>query len=152
MVVPYTFLINLKMEEKTKSYSNKDITVYWKPLLCIHSAICTKGLPSVFDANKKPWINIDGASKDEIIEVVNKCPSGALSFSLKEGLTFEKEVPSNSEVTVSILKDGPIIINADSKVIDANGNIHHKKGNCALCTCGLSKEKPFCDGSHYNKS
>jgi len=63
----------------TKEYSNGTVTIIWKPELCQHSANCVKGLPGVFDAKKKPWINAEGASTDEIINQVKKCPSRALS-------------------------------------------------------------------------
>lgn len=66
----------------TKEYSNGEVTVVWKPDLCIHSAICGKGLPKVFQPREKPWIKTEAATSNEIIDQVNKCPSGALSFYL----------------------------------------------------------------------
>lgn len=66
----------------TKEYSNGEVTVVWKPELCIHSAICAKGLPKVFQPREKPWIKHESATSDEIIGQINKCPSGALSFYL----------------------------------------------------------------------
>jgi uncharacterized Fe-S cluster protein YjdI len=67
----------------TKKYSNNDITIVWKPAVCFHSTYCwrgEKGLISVFNPAEKPWINPNGASTEEIIERVNRCPSGALSY------------------------------------------------------------------------
>ena len=66
------------------SYKNNDITVLWQPTLCIHSGICFKGVPQVFDPRRTPWIEMDNASTETIIEQVKKCPSGALSFSFNE--------------------------------------------------------------------
>ena len=64
----------------TKHYKKEDITVVWQPDLCIHSAICARGLNSVFKPREKPWINTDGATKNEIVSQVLKCPSKALSI------------------------------------------------------------------------
>lgn len=65
--------------EKIVKYSNDKITVNWEPNKCIHSAICLKGLNSVFDVRRKKWIDVDAASPEEIIAQVKKCPSGAIS-------------------------------------------------------------------------
>ena len=70
------------MEDITKKYDNGEVTVIWQPGLCIHSARCAKGLPSVFDPASKPWININGADTGTIVNQVNQCPSGALSYVL----------------------------------------------------------------------
>lgn len=68
------------MPQTTHKYSNPDITVVWKPGICIHSGICFKGLASVFDPRRKPWIEMENATTAQIIEQVKKCPSGALSI------------------------------------------------------------------------
>ena len=72
------------MKEITKHYTKGDVTVVWKPDLCQHSTHCWKELREVFDPKQSPWINMDGAPPDRIIEQVTKCPSGALSF-MKKG-------------------------------------------------------------------
>jgi uncharacterized Fe-S cluster protein YjdI len=41
-----------------------------------------RGLPSVFDISKKPWINVNGASPDAIVDQIKRCPSGALAYEL----------------------------------------------------------------------
>ena len=71
-------------EEIVKEYSNDEMTVVWKPNLCQHSKKCWKELLSVFNPQKKPWINMEGADSEQIIEQVKKCPSGALTYYLKE--------------------------------------------------------------------
>ena len=68
------------MEDITKKYDNGEITVVWQPHLCVHSANCVKGLPEVFNLAQKPWINVHAADAEAIINQVNKCPSGALSY------------------------------------------------------------------------
>ncbi len=69
---------------KTHKYTNGEVTVVWKPEICTHSAICFKGLPQVFDPRRTPWIEMDKASTEQIIEQVKKCPSGALSYFMNE--------------------------------------------------------------------
>ena len=68
------------VSESQKTYSNGEITVIWKPGVCIHSGKCVQGLSEVFNVSARPWINIDGASTDRIIKQVEQCPSGALSY------------------------------------------------------------------------
>lgn len=68
------------MAQKNFNYSNGEVTIVWKPKLCIHSGNCVRGLPGVFKPRERPWINPDGATTEKIIEQVKKCPSGALSF------------------------------------------------------------------------
>lgn len=63
-----------------KEYTNGEVTVVWQSGKCIHSGICFRNNPDVFQPKEKPWIKIDGSSTEKIIETVQKCPSGALSF------------------------------------------------------------------------
>jgi uncharacterized Fe-S cluster protein YjdI len=74
------FVNNKFMPVKTHKYTDGEITILWKPEVCIHSAICFKGLGKVFDPRKKPWIDISQSENGQIIEQVKKCPSGALSI------------------------------------------------------------------------
>ena len=68
------------MPVETKKYTNGEVTVVWKPAVCIHSKKCWTGLIEVFNPKEKPWIKMDAASTERIIEQVKQCPSGALSF------------------------------------------------------------------------
>jgi uncharacterized Fe-S cluster protein YjdI len=68
------------MDEPTIRYTNGEITVLWKPNRCIHSGICVRGLPRVFDVKRRPWVDILAATTSEIRDQVDRCPSGALSW------------------------------------------------------------------------
>lgn len=70
--------------KKIKKYTNGEVTVTWQPSKCIHSTICFKGLPEVFDPRKRPWVTIEGANTDKIIEQVKECPSAAISYELNK--------------------------------------------------------------------
>ena len=63
-----------------KEYTNGEVTVVWQSGKCIHSANCVRNNPEVFQPKEKPWIKIEGSSTEKIIETVNKCPSGALTY------------------------------------------------------------------------
>jgi uncharacterized Fe-S cluster protein YjdI len=69
-------------QERVNEYSNGEITIAWKSELCIHAAKCVSTLPQVYKPEEKPWIKIENASSDELKEQINKCPSGALTFTL----------------------------------------------------------------------
>ncbi len=77
------------MAGETKTYTNGEVTVIWKPDDCIHSRICWKGLIEVFNPKERPWIKMDGASTQRIIEQVKQCPSGALSYYMNNEINKE---------------------------------------------------------------
>jgi CDGSH-type Zn-finger protein len=49
-------------------------------------------------------------------------------------------------------KSGSIRITGTVDFVDADGNVTNTLVNPKFCGCGLSKEKPFCDGSHKEKT
>ena len=143
------FLFNQKARKMDKSkiikkYSNGEITVVWEPGKCIHATKCVQGLPDVFDIKAKPWINIDGADSQSIINQVKNCPSGALSILENEKL--EEEPTSNTHV--ELMKNGPLLIEGEIKLTQADGSVILKNKKTAFCRCGASSRKPYCDGSH----
>ncbi|OWT33749.1 (4Fe-4S)-binding protein [Methanobrevibacter sp. 87.7] len=72
--------MNLLTKEKVKEYSYNNFTVVWNAKKCIHAGECWRNLPEVFKPAEKPWVKINIKSPDEIKEVIDKCPSGALSY------------------------------------------------------------------------
>ncbi|MDP4157975.1 MAG: (4Fe-4S)-binding protein [Bacillota bacterium] len=71
------------MSENVKTYENESIKIYWRPDICEHARECVKGLPNVFDVTKRPWISPQNATSDEIMRVIDRCPSRALSYQTK---------------------------------------------------------------------
>lgn len=69
---------------KTKEYTNGEVTVIWKPELCKHAGICVKTLPKVYKPKEKPWINPENGTTQALIDQINQCPSGALSYRMNE--------------------------------------------------------------------
>lgn len=129
----------------SKEYSNGEVTIIWKPDLCIHSANCVRGLSGVFDTQKRPWINAEGASTDRIVDQVKKCPSGALSTIMN---TNTEKTNSTAQTKITITENGPVIIEGQFEVVDAKGKLLESGGKTAFCRCGGSGNKPFCDGTH----
>lgn len=133
-------------KEITKTYSNEDITVIWKPHVCIHSKKCWKELREVFDPTARPWVNMQGATSDRIREQVNNCPSGALS--LKGAESTEK--PATYPI-IEVTTNGPLLVQGNIIIKDSAGNQKTIDKKTALCRCGHSSNKPFCDGAHIKK-
>ena len=127
-------------------YRTEQILVYWEPRLCIHTARCLRGLPQVFDVNRRPWIKVEAASADQIAEVVRRCPSSALRYERLDGGPQE-EAPE--QAVIQATPDGPLYVRGDLKIVNQDGSARQLR-RAALCRCGQSKNKPFCDGSHWD--
>ncbi|WP_211196223.1 (4Fe-4S)-binding protein [Flavobacterium sp. H122] len=136
-------------KEIKKEYTNGEITVVWQPQKCIHSTICwkgEKGLSQVFNPQKKPWINIDGSDSQIIMEKIDQCPSGALSY-YKNNDTQEKPTVE-TETIVEPLANGPLLVYGNISIKKTDGTEERKSKVTAFCRCGASQNKPFCDGAH----
>ncbi len=129
-----------------KEYSNKDIKVLWNPEKCIHARECVKGLPQVFSRESTPWINMQGASSVEIMSVVDRCPSGALTYKKVQAATEESDNMPRANIIVK--KNGPLLVEGGCSLKNNEGTLLAEKGPYALCRCGGSGKKPFCDGNH----
>lgn len=130
-----------------KAYEGDGITVYFEGKRCIHAGECVRGLPTVFDANHRPWINPPAGSADDIAAVVARCPSGALSFERSDG--GAPEAPDPTPV-VTAVKDGPLHLRGIVEIVGEDGQSLNAGPRAALCRCGHSKNKPFCDNSHID--
>ncbi|MDL2716329.1 MAG: (4Fe-4S)-binding protein [Acidobacteriota bacterium] len=71
------------MKDPVQRYAKGPLSVTFDPRVCTHSAVCVRGLYDVFDVSKKPWVNLDGASAERVVEQVKRCPSGALQFTVE---------------------------------------------------------------------
>lgn len=130
----------------TKTYTNGDITVVWKPAVCIHSKLCWTQLGEVFNPKARPWVNMDGATTDRIAEQVDRCPSKALSYFQNDERVKAADVQAES--LVEPMPNGPLLVYGNLRVKDASGQETRKNKVTAFCRCGASCNKPYCDGSH----
>ncbi len=75
-----------------KEYSNGEITILWQPKLCTHAGVCVRTLPKVYNPKASPWVAIENASTEDLINQVKQCPSGALSFKMNTMGDQSKEI------------------------------------------------------------
>lgn len=71
------------MTEIVKTYESDQLIVTWKPERCRHAAKCVQGSPNCFMADRRPWIKLDEDTTEHIMQVIDQCPSGALSYKKK---------------------------------------------------------------------
>ena len=121
-----------------------DIAIVNNPLLCSVAEYCHSELNSVFNMNNDPWINPDGDTLEHIKAAIEKCPSGALSYSIKG----QPQSVCDCEATITVEKNGPLRITGSIELKDANWGQGASQEHYTLCRCGASKNKPFCDGTH----
>jgi glutamate synthase domain-containing protein 2/uncharacterized Fe-S cluster protein YjdI len=137
-----------RQPRKVDDYEGKDITIHDNRGICAHIGHCSDNAPNVFRMKTEPWIDPDGEPTDEVKRVVGMCPSGALSFSL-DGKKVDSQ---DREPGIHLLKNGPYFVVGGVALDDCNGDKPESTEHFAMCRCGGSKNKPFCDGSHwYNK-
>ena len=133
------------MSSQPKRYTSDAIDVTFDTQRCIHAAECVRGLPAVFDTSQRPWIQPANAGADAIVATVEHCPSGALHYERKDGGAVE--IPDQRNV-VTVCADGPLHVRGDVTITTAGGEITATDMRMALCRCGQSQNKPFCDNSH----
>ncbi len=126
-------------------YEGREITVLDNRAVCSHAGYCTSGLPEVWRSSTEPWIDPDGGGKEEIIEIIRKCPSGALSY-LEDGQAHT-DFQESAEIQVS--RDGPYYVRGSVELKDVALGEGASSEHYVLCRCGASRNKPFCDGSHW---
>lgn len=126
-------------------YPGKLINVEWDERLCIHMGECGYAKGELFVAGRDPWCEPDVSSLDEIADVVGRCPSGALVYEVKDGSVNET---SDAENTVQVSYNGPYFVRGDLDIAGAPEDMPGIRYRAALCRCGQSRNKPYCDNSH----
>ena len=137
----------MEASDKVRSYADEDIEISYDARRCIHAAECVDGLPAVFDSTRRPWIMPAAASADEIARVITKCPSGALHFKRRDG--GPPEIPPEP-TTIVPTPGGPLYVRGFVQLRSADGHSVVEDVRMALCRCGQSHNKPFCDNSHID--
>ena len=132
--------------DKRDDYVGAQITIHDNRGLCAHSGHCSDRLASVFKFGTEPWIDANGATKEEIAEAAMNCPSGALSHSI-DGVEH-RDQDRAPQIVVS--KDGPYEVTGGVGLPNEPRGVGASEEHYSLCRCGASKNKPFCDGSHWS--
>jgi CDGSH-type Zn-finger protein/uncharacterized Fe-S cluster protein YjdI len=146
--------------------------VHWAAEVCVHSGRCVAALPAVFRPADRPWIHAGAAAADQVAAAVEQCPSGALRHTRttvqdhdqnrdqnrdqRAEETTVSETPQTSPtptvtppatvITVSV--NGPNLVAGPVEIRNEAGELIRTANRVALCRCGGSENKPFCDGTH----
>jgi CDGSH-type Zn-finger protein len=131
-------------KNRVRDFVGGQITIHDNRGVCAHDESCVRGCPSVFRNDRTPWIDPDGASPAEVLATIDKCPSGALSYTYRG-----KRGPEPARApAIRIVKNGPYRLEGGIQLKDDQGSTPQLPERCTLCRCGQARNQPFCDGSH----
>src|SRR5918992_1183082 len=129
----------------TRVYESEELAVVWDATRCVHVATCLRALPEVFDVRRRPWVDVEGAPDEQIAEAVRLCPTGALKYESRGDFPAEEPDPVT---TVQAGHLGPLYLRGRVRLVDGHGRLIAEETRVALCRCGASAHKPYCDNSH----
>ena len=131
-------------KELTFTYEGKELEVNFNRSICAGASACVKGLPSVFlEGGLENWIVPDNDTANNVINVINNCPSGALSYRLNNKLHIDER----ANPKINIIKNGPYNVEGIPCMHETRPT-NASQTKYTLCRCGYSKNKPYCDYSH----
>lgn len=133
-------------DRKVFKFDGEKVDVAWDGRLCIHVGECTRAKGELFKSGRQPWGQPDLGEPDYVAEVAERCPTGALVYTRKDGVE-EKAADKN---TVLVANNGPLYLQGDLQIDGAEEGMPGVRFRAALCRCGDSKNKPFCDNTHEN--
>ena len=126
-------------------YAGPDIEVSYDATRCIHAGECLRRLPAVFDSARRPWILPIAALPNDITNAIEHCPSGALHYARLDGGVPEAAA---DPTTITPRRNGPLYVRGQIEIRESDGTFVAQDTRMALCRCGASANKPFCDNSH----
>jgi CDGSH-type Zn-finger protein len=126
------------------------ITVKRDVSLCAESGFC--GLRDT-NIDKLLADTADTQVRLQVMAMVEHCPSGSYTYAVeKGGPEIEPDLPKQIAVVTEITADGPIDgplwVTGGISIKRSDGKVVETRNRVALCCCGDSKNKPFCDGTH----
>ncbi len=129
----------------TRTYEREELTVVWDASKCTHVAECLAALPEVFDVTGRPWVDVHAAEAEQVAAAIRRCPTGALKYEARG--EFPAEEPEDV-TTVRAGNLGPLYLRGRIRLVDGHGRVISEETRVALCRCGASANKPYCDNSH----
>ena len=135
-----------RVADKRENYEGEKVAIHDNRGICAHAGRCTDGLPSVFRLKQEPWIDARGAPMEEIVETIRKCPSGALSYTVDDVEHRDRE----DLAAIFVSPNGPYVVTGGPQLLDTPRGEGGSSEHFTLCRCGASKNKPFCDGTHWD--
>lgn len=135
------------MAHRIHNYTGEKIDVSYDAGRCIHAAECISRLHAVFDNSKRPWVQPDAGLADGVAATVLHCPSGALHYERKDGGATEP-IPEHNSIRLD--ENGPLYVHGDVTIVNGAGELVVNDTRVALCRCGASENKPYCDNSHIS--
>ncbi len=134
--------------DKREDHVGDGITIHDNRGVCAHAGRCTDGLATVFRLRQEPFVDPKAAPADKIVEVIKSCPSGALSYTI-DGVEHRD---LEQDPGVFVVPAGPYAVRGGAQLEGADFGEGASREHFTLCRCGGSKNKPFCDGTHWNRN
>lgn len=134
-----------RVPDRLDRYQGDGVIVEDNRGICQHAGFCTDELPAVFHAHDEPFVAANGAGAERIVAQVRRCPSGALHAAYEK----VREGDTGGERRITVSKDGPYRVAGAVPLARTELLAGQTPDHYALCRCGGSKNKPFCDGSHW---
>ena len=135
-----------RQPDRRDNYVGQQITIHDNRGICAHAGFCTDNLKNVFKLNEEPWIDPNGEDVEKIVETIQKCPSGALSYTVDD----QEHRDQDRDPMVTVTKNGPYAVTGGIELLMAEKGEGASDEHYTLCRCGGSKNKPFCDGTHWH--
>lgn len=127
-------------------YKGAQASVSYNPMLCSHAAECERLASNIFNEKQRPWVQPDNGTVEQVRLVVAGCPSGALALATEDG----PEHLFGERPQIRIEENGPYWVQDVPAPVPPQGTGMSER-KYVLCRCGLSGNKPFCDGTHKDK-
>lgn len=132
-------------DKKIYRFEGEKLDATWDERLCIHVGECTRAEGELFQSGRDPWGQPDRGDAEHVARVCERCPTGALVYERKDGGSSETAPDAN---TCVVANNGPLYLAGDLDIDGAADDMPGVRFRAALCRCGASGNKPFCDNTH----